>query len=120
MRLTRFRTVLLTGAAAAAVALGGTVLTAPSATAVGSTACTKNIKNEQWRTTSMIDRRTMLQNGPGVAYKNKGQVGQGGPFYAYCKTKNKHGNTWYYGKANWLGKKGWLPASAFWNDLPGD
>ncbi|MFJ8073438.1 hypothetical protein ACIQ7Q_05710 [Streptomyces sp. NPDC096176] len=106
-------TTLLGGVAAVTLALGGTLATASSAAAVGSSACTKNVADQTWYTTSLSDGPRVLQSGPGAAYKDKTQLWGGAPFRVYCKTTNKYGNTWYYGKALDAGMTGWLYSKAF-------
>ncbi|MGV9885302.1 SH3 domain-containing protein [Streptomyces sp. NPDC003006] len=110
MRRTSFRKTLFTGAAAVTIALGGSLLMAPSASAVGSSACTKNIADETWNVTNPF--RSTIQNGPGYSYANKEELYAGAPFRVYCKTK-KSGITWYYGKHLNGGIKGWLDHRAF-------
>ncbi|MER5854598.1 hypothetical protein ABT131_03015 [Streptomyces sp900105245] len=94
--------------AATALALGATVLAAPSASAVDSSGCTKNIKDQtlqvvQWDHADM-------HTGPGYSYKVKKSVFAGTDVRVYC-TAYKKGTTWYYGKS---GKtKGWMDTHAF-------
>ncbi|GAA2059820.1 hypothetical protein GCM10009801_00840 [Streptomyces albiaxialis] len=83
----------------------GLVLTtgAPSASAVGSSACSKNLPNTKVAVTETVNLRT----GPGKSYTSRGLVGKGdNKFYAACERGN-----WVYGKvlkgAN-KGKKGWI------------
>ncbi|MFG3260383.1 SH3 domain-containing protein [Streptomyces sp. NPDC048172] len=83
----------------------GLVLTtgAPSASAVGSSACTKNVKNVKVSVSETVHLRT----GPGKSYTSKGLVGKGtNNYYETCQR-----GKWSYGKvlkgAN-KGKKGWV------------
>ncbi|MFF7789819.1 hypothetical protein [Streptomyces sp. NPDC007991] len=112
MPLTPLRKTLVSGAAIVTTALGCTLLAAPSASAVGSSACTKNVRDETWNVTNTFKSRSVIQDGPGYKYKNKEELFGGAPFRVYCKTK-KSGITWYYGKHLNGGIKGWLDYRAF-------
>lgn len=92
--------------AVTALALGATLMAAPSASAVGSSACTENIKDAtlpvvQW------DHADMYTS-PSFKSKVKKSVFAGNKVRVYCTAK--HGS-WYYGK---FGKtKGWMEEHAF-------
>ncbi|MGN9760818.1 hypothetical protein [Streptomyces sp. SD31] len=96
--------------AATTLALGATLLAAPSASAVGSSACTKNIKDATWSITRWGD--TIMRNGPAESYrKNKGLF-TGDTVRVYCRAYNKKTATfWYYGKNG--NTKGWVDEYAF-------
>jgi uncharacterized protein YraI len=100
------------------------VLGTPSASAVGSSACTDNTPN----TTVAVTETVNLRTGPGTKYTSKGVVGKAGKkFYQYCERGN-----WAYGKVlkgAHKGKKGWIhenyigwpmnPPGEIPTDLPG-
>ncbi|NUQ96236.1 MAG: hypothetical protein HOY79_06605 [Streptomyces sp.] len=99
---------------ATAILLGGVAAVATPASAVGSSACTRNDRdrtvigpNLEWPN---------IRTGPGVAYKSKGQLDSAGKFDLTCSTVNRHGNRWYYGESlssSSYGIKGWVAASWF-------
>jgi hypothetical protein len=104
-----FRKAVSTLTAATALALGATLVAAPSALAVGSKACTKNIKDKTYMVNNWAgaDLRTGPSNGK--KYKTKKHLDVGTDVRVYCV--NDKGLTWYYGKA---GKTtGWVESSAF-------
>ncbi|MBT2478052.1 SH3 domain-containing protein [Streptomyces sp. ISL-94] len=89
--------------AATALALGVTVLAAPSAFAVGSSACTTNFKD--LTTTITADPGKTMRTGPGNNYEKKKFLPIGTKVTIYCMAKPK-GTYWYYIKS---GKtKGWV------------
>ncbi|MFF8727965.1 hypothetical protein ACF073_15945 [Streptomyces sp. NPDC015171] len=92
--------------AVTALALGATVLAAPAASAVGSSACTKNIKD---RTLQVVqwDHADMYTS-PSFKSKVKKSVFAGSNVRVYCTAK---GGSWYYGKS---GKTtGWMESHSF-------
>ncbi|MFJ8538815.1 hypothetical protein [Streptomyces sp. NPDC093591] len=96
--------------AATTLALGATLLAAPTASAVGSSACTTNIKDTTRQITRWGD--TIMRNGPGESYRKKKGLFTGEEVRVYCRAYNKNtGTYWYYGKN---GKtKGWVDEYAF-------
>ncbi|KUM72351.1 hypothetical protein [Streptomyces curacoi] len=96
--------------AATVLAVGATVLAAPSASAVGSSACTKNIADTTRQITRWGD--TILRDGPGESYRKKKTLFTGEKVRLYCRAYNKHTATyWYYGKNGTT--KGWIDEYAF-------
>ncbi|MFI2760198.1 hypothetical protein ACH5A3_15145 [Streptomyces echinatus] len=92
--------------AATALALGATVLAAPGASAVGSSGCTKNIKDKTLQVVQW-DHADMYTS-PSFKSKVKKSVFAGSNVRVYCTAK---GGDWYYGKS---GKtKGWMEYHAF-------
>ncbi|KMS74178.1 hypothetical protein ACM01_14730 [Streptomyces viridochromogenes] len=89
----------------AALAGGGLVATAGTATAVGADRCDKNITNH-WRHVSDL-AGAALRTGPGIEYSRKKVLDFGVNFYAYCQATNRHGNVWYYGR-DWVDRWGWV------------
>lgn len=89
--------------AVGAMVATGLLTSAPSAAAVGSSACTKNLPNTKVAVADTVNFRT----GPGKSYTSKGLVGKASnKFYAYCERGN-----WTYGKVlkgAHKGKKGWI------------
>ncbi|WP_050495788.1 hypothetical protein [Streptomyces baarnensis] len=101
-----------TAASAAAVAvavLGTTLATAPTASALDSRSCTKNITN-QWRTVDDL-AGAAVRTGPGQTYKKRYGLDFAGHFWAVCQAKSAAGNVWYYGKDSVYDRKGWIVAS---------
>ncbi|MEU5417861.1 hypothetical protein [Streptomyces sp. NPDC020667] len=93
------------GMAASAVALGAVMATASSASAVNSSACTRDDKNHWAYSVDLSD--APLREGPGNQYRQKGTLEGLHAFYVICSTVNGSGNRWYYGDlAN--GTRGWL------------
>jgi uncharacterized protein YraI len=95
---------VVTGAATLALLTGGAVAMAPTASAVGSSACTWTW---QWPQKMEATTAVHLRSGPSSGYTSKGILYKGNDFKEYC---NK-GWTWSYGKvlsgAN-AGKWGWV------------
>ncbi|WP_416974629.1 SH3 domain-containing protein [Streptomyces sp. 4F14] len=103
-------------AAAAAVGtlmFGGAIVTATSASAVGSSKC--NIDDARpgsvWETSAS---NVNLRSGPGTNYSSKGQLKKGTDFTYHCtyQTSDRRG-LWYYGTVRQgyhKGVKGWV----FW------
>ena len=92
--------------AATALALGATLMAAPSASAVGSSACTKNIKDQTLQVVQW-DHADMYTS-PSFTSKVKKSVFAGSSVRVYCTAK---GGSWYYGKS---GKtSGWMEEHAF-------
>ncbi|MER5547026.1 SH3 domain-containing protein [Streptomyces sp. NPDC001118] len=92
--------------AATALALGATVLAAPSASAVGSSACTENIKDQTLQVVQW-DHADMYTS-PSFKSKVEKSVFAGNSVRVYCTAD--HGS-WYYGKS---GKTtGWMEEHAF-------
>ncbi|MFJ9591031.1 hypothetical protein [Streptomyces acidicola] len=92
-----------------ALLLAGAITTAPSANAVGGSACTKNVKNH-WRHIDVLNDNgwaATLRNGPGTNYKFKEGLGYAEDFIAYCGAYSRSGKFWYYVKRP-SGKKGWV------------
>ncbi|MFJ8018706.1 hypothetical protein [Streptomyces sp. NPDC096311] len=97
-----------------AILLGGAAAVATPASAVGSSACTRNDKN--YTVIGPNLEWPAIRTGPGVAYKKKGPLDSAGQFYVTCSTVNRYGNRWYYGESqssNSYGMKGWVAASWF-------
>lgn len=103
MKKSRFVRRAGSAAAVGAMVLTGIVASASSASAVGSSACTKNLPNNKVAISDSANFRT----GPGKSYTSKGLVHKGDEkFYAYCERGN-----WVYGKVlkgPHKGKKGWI------------
>ncbi|MEU0275849.1 hypothetical protein ABZ129_29140, partial [Streptomyces sp. NPDC006307] len=77
-------------AAVGAVVAGGTVALAPAASAVGSSACTKNVADYDSQTDTTVNFRT----GPGTGYTAKGTVPSSTEVRVYCTAKGgltRHG-----------------------------
>ena len=93
-----------------AVLFAGAVTTAPSASAVGSSACSKNVTNH-WRHVDVLASEgahdTYLRTGPGTTYSAKRGIDYGDDFMAYCTGYSSHGKVWYYSKMP-SGQKGWV------------
>lgn len=91
-------------AAVGAVVAGGTLALAPAASAVGSSACTKNVADYDSQTDTTVNFRT----GPGTDYTAKGTVSQDTTVRVYCTAK---GGAWAYLKVTGgahKGKTGWI------------
>ncbi|WP_199185707.1 SH3 domain-containing protein [Streptomyces carminius] len=92
-----------TGAATLALLTGGAVAMAPSAAAVGSSACTKNVTDYNGYTTASA---VHLRSGPSTSYTSKGLLSRSTDVRVYC-TKG----SWSYLKvsegAN-RNKSGWV------------
>ncbi|MCP9207494.1 SH3 domain-containing protein [Streptomyces cucumeris] len=105
-RLRRVGTVAALGAALFA----GALTVAPTASAVGSSACAKNVTNH-WRHIDVLASQgaydSYMHSGPGETYKVVKGLGYGDDFKAYCGGYSSHGNWWYYSKLP-NGKKGWI------------
>jgi hypothetical protein len=100
-------------AATTAVLIVGVAATATPASAVGSSACTRNDKNHTVRGPNL--EWPAIHTGPGAAYKTTGHLDSAGEFYVTCSAVNKYGNRWYYGESlssTTYGMKGWI--SAVW------
>ncbi|ANP55781.1 hypothetical protein J2Z21_005561 [Streptomyces griseochromogenes] len=92
--------------AAAALALGATLMAAPTASAVGSSACTKNIKDQTLQVVQW-DHADMYTS-PSFKSKVKKSVFAGNNVRVYCTAK---GGSWYYGK---FGRTtGWMEEHSF-------
>jgi hypothetical protein len=93
-----------------AVLFAGAVTTAPSASAVGSSACSKNVTNH-WRHIDVLagdwPHTTYLRTGPGSDYSAKRGLDYGDDFKAYCTAYSHSGKIWYYSKMP-SGQKGWV------------
>ncbi|WP_369213624.1 hypothetical protein [Streptomyces flavofungini] len=107
MRSSRLGKTLATVTAATALALGGTLMTATGASAVGGSACTVNIRNTQMIASSF---GAQTWSGPGSNYTKKKHLSSFEGFYARCYTTNKHGNKWYYGDPNASSSRAWVYA----------
>ncbi|KUN07485.1 hypothetical protein AQI95_10705 [Streptomyces yokosukanensis] len=95
--------------AAAALALGATLVAAPSASAagsVGSSGCTKNIKDATY-TVIQYDHADM-HTGPSNKYKVKKSIYMGNKVRVYCTADH---SSWYYGKFG--NTYGWMESYAF-------
>ncbi|MGW2701056.1 SH3 domain-containing protein [Streptomyces sp. NPDC001340] len=92
--------------AATALALGATLMAAPTASAVGSSGCTKNIRDTTY-TVVQYDHADM-HTGPGNNYRVKKSVYMGNKVRVYCTAK---GGSWYYGKFG--STYGWMEEHAF-------
>ncbi|MEU7486408.1 SH3 domain-containing protein [Streptomyces sp. NPDC042319] len=91
--------------AATAVLAGGAVVTAPAASAVGSSKCNWDFSNVQFD----VVQKAALRTGPSTKYSSKGTLSKGTKFYYYCEYK-KGSTTWIYGKVQsgaHKGAKGW-------------
>ncbi|MEE1774894.1 hypothetical protein AB0D68_33495 [Streptomyces sp. NPDC048212] len=95
-------------AIALSVAAGATLATAPTASALDSTHCTKNITN-QWRTVRDL-AGAAVRSGPGQTYTKRYGLDMGKHFWAVCQATSSAGNTWYFGK-DAGNRKGWIVAS---------
>ncbi|MFF3950569.1 SH3 domain-containing protein [Streptomyces sp. NPDC001902] len=106
----RVTTKALTIAASAAVLLGGGIALAPTASAVGSSACTTNIKDQDvWPLTNGLRFRT----GPGTSYTATGLLYTSDRLTARCRK-----GSWYYVSTDKktktgikAGTYGWVSAS---------
>ncbi|MET7359623.1 hypothetical protein ABZS76_14345 [Streptomyces sp. NPDC005562] len=97
-----------TSAAVAVAVLGTTLATAPAASAVDSSGCSKNIANH-YRIVHDLAGAT-IRSGPAQGYSKRYHLNYGEYFLAVCTAKSSAGNLWYYGKD--LGdRKGWVVAS---------
>ncbi|MCO6008305.1 hypothetical protein NE236_25330 [Actinoallomurus purpureus] len=105
----------VTAVVAGMVALGGVVATASAASAAGSSACTVNIRNATYKTTTAV----RLRKGPSTSYTSLGLLSTGTRFYGTCNYDPSYGigvsdKVWTYGKvtsgAN-SGKWGWVFSS---------
>ncbi|ATL27294.1 hypothetical protein [Streptomyces formicae] len=105
MRSSRLGKTLATVTAATAMALGGTLMTATGASAVGGSACSVNIKNKQMIASSF---GAQTWTGPGSSYTKKKKLSSFEGFYARCYKKNSHGNKWYYGDPNGTSYRAWV------------
>jgi hypothetical protein len=93
-------------AASAAVILGSALASAPTASAVGSDGCDKNITN-QWRHVDDLGGG-IVRSGPAAAYSQRYTMNFGYAFYAVCSATNTYGNLWYYGR-DYVGDRwGWI------------
>lgn len=104
----------VTATAATAVLLGGLATLASPASAVGSSACTRNDRNHSVWGPNL--EWPSIHNGPGSTYKKKGHLDSAGEFWVTCSAKSKAGNRWYYGEVltgSTAGTKGWIWAGAF-------
>ncbi|WP_106982652.1 SH3 domain-containing protein [Streptomyces megasporus] len=99
---------IATGAATLALLTGGAVAMAPSAAAVGSSACTKNVTDYNGYTTASA---VHLRSGPSTGYTSKGLLYRSTDVRVYCTAKS---GSWSYLKvtsgAN-SGKYGWVSSS---------
>ncbi|WP_327357709.1 SH3 domain-containing protein [Streptomyces sp. NBC_01304] len=99
------------GIAAATMAMGAaaTLMAAPSASAVGSSACNAGGAIGNWKT---IKSNVNLRNGPGTGYYSKGQLAKGTVINMKCTWLSKDGKKyWYYGKVRTgyhKGAWGWI------------
>ncbi|MEU9529064.1 hypothetical protein AB0D58_27235 [Streptomyces sp. NPDC048210] len=82
-------------AIALSVAAGATLATAPTASALDSTHCTKNITN-QWRTVRDL-AGAAVRSGPGQTYTKRYGLDMGKHFWAVCQATSN--------------RKGWIVAS---------
>ncbi|MFE6702088.1 hypothetical protein [Streptomyces sp. NPDC057718] len=96
-----------TAAAVAVAVLGTTLATAPTASALDSRSCTKNITN-QWRTVDDL-AGAAVRSGPGETYTKRYGLDFGRHFWAVCQATSAAGNTWYFGK-DIHDRKGWIVA----------
>ncbi|MDH2390115.1 SH3 domain-containing protein [Streptomyces sp. HNM0663] len=90
---------------AATLILGGAVMAASPASAVGSSACDYR---PVYSPVSKASTNVNLRNGPSTSYYSKGLLTKGTRFDPLCSAKN---HVWFYGKvlsgAN-AGKWGWV------------
>ncbi|MFE0098942.1 hypothetical protein [Streptomyces sp. NPDC059009] len=112
MSKTRLRRMGTVAAVGAALFAGGLTV-APTAGAVGSAACSKNVTNH-WRNIDIFNyeghnHESYMHSGPGATYKITKGLHFHDTFVAYCKGLSPHGNWWYYSKLP-SGKKGWIEA----------
>ncbi|MER7688658.1 SH3 domain-containing protein [Streptomyces sp. NPDC097610] len=108
----RISRVAVSSAVALLAAVGGTLATAPTASAaVGSSRC--NIKDalpgSVWET---VARNVNLRSGPGTGYSSYGQLAKGTDFTYHCTYQTKDKKTlWYYATVRQgahKGEKGWI------------
>ncbi|MFI7315419.1 hypothetical protein [Streptomyces venezuelae] len=104
MRTSRFGKSLATLTAATAVALGASLITAPTASAVGGSACTKNVKNHKMM---VINVGATARSGPGNGYSKVKRLEWFDQVYVRCYTV-KRGTQWYYGDLPRTSKRGWV------------
>ncbi|WP_148588919.1 hypothetical protein [Streptomyces sp. WAC01526] len=98
-----------TAAVATALLLGGVAALASPASAVGSSACTRNDKNNTRASVSLSS--VPVRTGPGSQYKKATVLEGVEEFRVYCSAKSKAGKRWNYGKVlsgSTAGKKGWV------------
>ncbi|MEU5895797.1 MULTISPECIES: hypothetical protein [Streptomyces] len=107
MRTSRFGKSLATLTAATAVALGASLITAPTASAVGGSACTKNVKNHNMM---VINVGATAYSGPGTSYSKRKRLEWFDNVYVRCYTV-KRGTQWYYGDLPRTSKRGWVNAT---------
>ncbi|MEU7579117.1 hypothetical protein AB0B50_16125 [Streptomyces sp. NPDC041068] len=107
MRTSRIGKTLATLTAATAVALGGTLVTAPTASAVDGSGCEVNVRN--YRAFAESGGAT-VRNGPGTNYRRKGFLPAGNSFLVRCYAVNSHGNVWFYGDPSPTTYRGWVYA----------
>ncbi|SNT34079.1 SH3 domain-containing protein [Actinacidiphila glaucinigra] len=106
----RITTKAVTIAASAALLLGGGIALAPTASAVGSSACTANITDQDvWP-----DNGLRFRSGPGISYTAKGLLYTSDRLTARCRK----GTSWYYVSTDTKtrtgiakGTYGWVSAS---------
>ncbi|MET7362941.1 hypothetical protein ABZS76_31555 [Streptomyces sp. NPDC005562] len=104
MHTSRFGKSLATLTAATAVALGVSLMTAPTASAVGGSACTKNVKNHNMM---VINVGATAHSGPGGSYSKVKRLQWFDQVYVRCYTV-KRGTQWYYGDLPGTSKRGWV------------
>ncbi|MET9461079.1 hypothetical protein ABZY05_39555 [Streptomyces canus] len=98
---------------------GAAVALAPSASAVGSSACTVNFPDDNG---TVSTNGVNYRSGPGTSYSSKGLVYKGDRVREYCLT-SRGGKLWYYTKLLKksqgglpAGTYGWLRADMFTQD----
>jgi uncharacterized protein YraI len=98
---------------------GAAVALAPSASAVGSSACTVNTPDGDG---TVNTNGANYRSGPGTSYSSKGLVYRGDRVRSYC-VKSTDGKLWYYTKLLKksqgglpAGTYGWLRADLFTDD----
>lgn len=93
-------------AASVAVVLGGALASAPTASALGSERCDKNI-TDQWRQVNDL-AGGIVRSGPAAAYSKRYTMNYAEGFWAVCTAKNSYGNLWYYGRDRAGNRWGWI------------
>lgn len=102
----RRKVTILGAALAGAAAL--TLMQAPTASAVGSSACTVNTTD---RDAYVSANAVNYRSGPGTSYSSKGLLYRGDQLRTLCTTV-KSGSSWYYTKLRQRSKSG-LPAGTY-------
>ncbi|MFC8126356.1 hypothetical protein [Streptomyces sp. NPDC057302] len=105
MRISRLGKSLATLTAATAVILGGSLVTAPTASAVGGSACEKNVRNHDMLVGNL---GATARKGPSNNYAKRMTLQPYDTVYVRCYAVNSHGNRWYYGDLPRTSARGWV------------